>query len=167
MPKSAAHPYVPLTCNLCPKQPKFSDVSHLLTHVSSKSHLSCKFDLSIKAQADPAIGHQLAAYDHWFETYGIARLLADRMASKENKKNGIKTKKPTKAQSNRRNAEVSSFRRESCEKEIAGSRLTLSCSPEMKRTSTQPYLANKAAKFIGHLCLLCNLSCSTMPCSAR
>lgn len=84
---------VPLKCILCPKKPQFSDVSHLLTHVSSKSHLSHQLTSTLKAPTDPDVFQRTQEYEHWYQIYGIAGLLAERMTTKENKKNKVKGKK--------------------------------------------------------------------------
>lgn len=93
MPRASENTHIPLVCNLCPKNPQFSDVSHLLTHVSSKSHLQQKFNLEVHGQTDQQVSHQLQAYNNWFHNYGIARLLGERMSSKENKKKRYKATK--------------------------------------------------------------------------
>lgn len=78
---------IPLRCNLCPKKPNFSDLSHLLTHISSKSHLAHRFKVELKARTDRQAYEDVREYDEWCERYGINALLADRMAAKEQKKN--------------------------------------------------------------------------------
>lgn len=77
---------VPLNCNICPKQPTFSDISHLLTHVSSKGHLSHYHKLQVRSHQEPQAGHDLAIYDQWYSIYGLAQLLSERMLQKEAKK---------------------------------------------------------------------------------
>ncbi|KFY28248.1 hypothetical protein V493_03038 [Pseudogymnoascus sp. VKM F-4281 (FW-2241)] len=81
-PRNAA---VPLLCSLCPKNPQFSDISHLLTHISSKGHLSCRFKLQIRCQAEPEARSQLDAYDAWYANNSLEELLAERLATKEQK----------------------------------------------------------------------------------
>ena len=76
---------VPLLCNICPKQPDFSDISHLLTHVASKGHLSQQFKAQVRARQDVAIREKLDAYDRWFELHQIERLLSERMIAKDTK----------------------------------------------------------------------------------
>lgn len=76
-----------LWCNICPKQPRFSDVSHLLTHVSSKAHLSHYFKLQVRSHQEPQAGDLLDEYDRWYKANNLAKLLSDRMASKEARKN--------------------------------------------------------------------------------
>lgn len=77
---------IPLLCNICPKQRKFSDLSHLLTHVGSKGHLSCYFKLQVRSRQDPAARVHLATYDQWFTKYEVGRLLSERLTLKESKK---------------------------------------------------------------------------------
>ncbi|OAL74742.1 hypothetical protein A7D00_0336 [Trichophyton violaceum] len=76
-------PQSELKCNICPRKPKFSDVSHLLTHVSSKGHLSHYFKLQVRSQQEPQAGELLAAYDRWYKQNKLANLLSDRMLAKE------------------------------------------------------------------------------------
>ncbi|KAL1967085.1 hypothetical protein VTN77DRAFT_3609 [Rasamsonia byssochlamydoides] len=75
-----------LWCNICPKQPHFSDVSHLLTHVSSKAHLAHYFKLQVRSHQEPEARDALDEYDQWYKTNNLAKLLSDRMASKEARK---------------------------------------------------------------------------------
>jgi hypothetical protein len=82
LPKNAS---IPLLCTLCPKGPQFSDISHLLTHISSKGHLSCRFKLQIRCQAEPEARRQLDAFDAWYADNGLEELLAERLATKEQK----------------------------------------------------------------------------------
>ncbi|EAQ92836.1 hypothetical protein CHGG_01071 [Chaetomium globosum CBS 148.51] len=79
---------IPLRCSLCPKKPSFSDLSHLLTHISSKSHLAHRFKAELKARDDRVALDEVRQYDNWCEQYGINALLAERMAAKEQKKTG-------------------------------------------------------------------------------
>lgn len=72
-----------LWCNICPRQPNFSDVSHLLTHVSSKAHLSHYFKLQVRSHQEPLAGQLLHEYNRWYKANNLAKLLSDRMASKE------------------------------------------------------------------------------------
>ncbi|KAL2131660.1 hypothetical protein VTI74DRAFT_4756 [Chaetomium olivicolor] len=74
---------IPLRCVLCPKKPKFSDLSHLLTHVSSKSHLAHRFKAELKALGDPATRAEVQEYDEWCDRYQINSLLVARMNSKQ------------------------------------------------------------------------------------
>jgi hypothetical protein len=84
MPKAQLN--IDLQCLLCIKNPKFSDVSHLLTHISSKSHLAARFKLEIQAQSDGGARSKLDDFNFWYRASNIDALLADRMAAKEHKK---------------------------------------------------------------------------------
>ncbi|EER25943.1 hypothetical protein CPC735_043870 [Coccidioides posadasii C735 delta SOWgp] len=81
MPSSAI-----LKCNICPRKPNFSDVSHLLTHVSSKGHLSHYFKLQVRSHQEPGAGELLAEYDQWYSDHNLAGLLSERMLAKEARK---------------------------------------------------------------------------------
>lgn len=74
-----------LECIICPGQPQFSDVSHLLTHAASKAHLANHFKLKLRTD-DPNSVKLLERYDQWFDNNGFAKLLSARMASKESRK---------------------------------------------------------------------------------
>ncbi|RDL40061.1 uncharacterized protein BP5553_00040 [Venustampulla echinocandica] len=74
---------VPLLCSLCEKNPQFSDVSHLLTHISSKGHLHSRFKLQIRSQTELEAKWQLDNYDLWYRSYGLDALLSERLAAKE------------------------------------------------------------------------------------
>jgi hypothetical protein len=84
-PSKLEAPAIPLHCLLCPKRPTFSDVSHLLTHISSKSHLSNRFKAEIRSQKDREARESLRQFDVWYDRYGIQELLADRMNAKDKK----------------------------------------------------------------------------------
>lgn len=75
---------IPLICHLCPRKPTFSDVSHLLTHVSSKSHLAAEFKLKHSKKAEDQ--NALIQYDQWAQEHGVNDLVANRIAAKEQKK---------------------------------------------------------------------------------
>ena len=77
-----------LKCSICPKQPSFSDVSHLLTHVSSKGHLSHLHKLQVRSHQEFEAGILLANYNQWYEQHGLAQLLSERMVTKQVKKAG-------------------------------------------------------------------------------
>lgn len=74
-----------LNCTICPKKPRFSDVSHLLTHVGSKGHLAHLHRLQVKSHQELDAGHTLAIYNQWFQEHGVAGLLSERMQQKEHK----------------------------------------------------------------------------------
>lgn len=75
-----------LLCNICPRRPTFSDVSHLLTHVSSKAHLSNYFKLQVRSHQEVEAGQLLDNYDLWYKAHNLPKLLSDRMAAKESRK---------------------------------------------------------------------------------
>lgn len=85
-PKMKRESSIPLVCSLCPKNPQFSDISHLLTHISSKSHLAAKFKLQIRAQAEPEAREQLEGFEFWYRTNNLDGLLSERLAVKVQKK---------------------------------------------------------------------------------
>lgn len=74
-----------LNCSICPKQPIFTDVSHLLTHIGSKAHLAVLHKLQIKSHDDFAAAYELNAYYQWYEQNGLAQLLSERLQLKEQK----------------------------------------------------------------------------------
>lgn len=76
---------VPLCCNICPKHPDFSDISHLLTHVGSKGHLSHYFKAQVRSRQEPLVRQRLEDYDRWYAQHQIERLLSQRMMLKETK----------------------------------------------------------------------------------
>lgn len=76
----------PLHCSVCPKRPDFSDVSHLLTHVASKAHLSSVFKLRVQANADPASKRDIDRYEQWYAEYNLDDLMAERLRQKESKR---------------------------------------------------------------------------------
>ncbi|KAI1335614.1 hypothetical protein F5Y15DRAFT_419700 [Xylariaceae sp. FL0016] len=73
---------IPLVCSICPKNATFSDISHLLTHVSSKGHLHNYFQLSISRDTDEESALALAQYDSWFSGNGINALLRVRQTAR-------------------------------------------------------------------------------------
>jgi hypothetical protein len=79
-------PHLPLFCSICPKQPSFSDVSHLLTHIGSKSHLSCYFKTKIRAQNDANWRQIIDDYDSWYNEWGMEELMAERIHLKDRKR---------------------------------------------------------------------------------
>jgi hypothetical protein len=85
-PKPKVEYNIDLQCSLCPKNPKFSDVSHLLTHIASKGHLAHRFKLQIRSQNEPEAKQTLGHFDFWYRTSNIDALLSERLAAKDNKK---------------------------------------------------------------------------------
>ncbi|KAL8871946.1 MAG: hypothetical protein Q9174_002332 [Haloplaca sp. 1 TL-2023] len=82
---------VPLHCNICPKQPDFSDISHLLTHIGSKGHLSHYFKAQVRGRQDASVRNQLDIYDQWYTENQIEKLLSQRMILKDSKRaNGVR-----------------------------------------------------------------------------
>ena len=81
---------IPLTCTACPKKAKFSDVSHLLTHLNSKGHLQAHQQLKIRSRNDTSASTTLLQYDQWYDDNGIEKLLADRLAQRDEKDAGRK-----------------------------------------------------------------------------
>lgn len=77
-----------LKCSICPKKPTFSDTSHLLTHVGSKGHLSNLHKLEVRAHQEIVAGVELASYNQWYQQYGLAQLLSERLLQKESKQAG-------------------------------------------------------------------------------
>lgn len=75
-----------LRCIVCPKVPHFSDLSHLLTHVSSKAHLSHYFNCKLRSLKDSGALRLLAEYDIWYDQNHLAKALSDRLASKQSRK---------------------------------------------------------------------------------
>lgn len=76
---------IPLLCNICPKNPEFSDISHLLTHVASKGHLAQELKAKVRSRHDASIREKLDAYDRWYEKHQIEKLLSQRLLLKESK----------------------------------------------------------------------------------
>lgn len=89
-----------LHCIICPGLPSFSDVSHLLTHVASKAHLSHFFKLQVRSHQEPAAVELLNMYNDWYSTNDLAQLLSDRMTSKDERKKKRKSHASEKVDSN-------------------------------------------------------------------
>ncbi|CAK4029423.1 Hypothetical predicted protein [Lecanosticta acicola] len=83
---STNDPNIPLHCNVCPKKPDFSDVSHLLTHVASKGHLSHYFRIKVRASTDSAAQKIVDDYDEWYLEWNLDELMRERMNQKERKR---------------------------------------------------------------------------------
>lgn len=76
-------------CVICETKPVFSDVSHLLTHLLSKGHLSQKNKLELRKNRDDAAAATalLTAYEDWYSANNLGSLLAERQAAKDDHKN--------------------------------------------------------------------------------
>jgi hypothetical protein len=74
---------IPLYCSVCPDHPRFSDVSHLLTHIASKGHLHHETQTKLKAHQDLAASIALQEYEQWYKDYSIEALLVERMKAKQ------------------------------------------------------------------------------------
>lgn len=74
---------IPLHCNICPKKPSFSDVSHLLTHIASKGHLSNYYKVKVRSSSEEGSRRLIDAYDRWYADYGVEELMSDRMNQKD------------------------------------------------------------------------------------
>lgn len=81
---TAADP--PLHCTVCPKKPDFSDVSHLLTHISSKGHLSSVYKLRVQSTGDATAKRAIDRYDDWYADHSLDDLMAERLRQKESKR---------------------------------------------------------------------------------
>ncbi|PNS17814.1 hypothetical protein CAC42_3209 [Sphaceloma murrayae] len=77
---------VPLRCNICPKKPDFSDISHLLTHIASKAHLSTYYKTKVRSAQEHASRVLIDEYDSWYARYRIEDLMSERMSMKEHKR---------------------------------------------------------------------------------
>jgi hypothetical protein len=73
---------IPLTCCICPKNSTFSDISHLLTHVSSKGHLAKKFNCELAANESEVARKTLQDFQIWYDKYNIRQLLQNRNQSR-------------------------------------------------------------------------------------
>lgn len=76
---------IPLLCSVCPDSPRFSDVSHLLTHIASKGHLHHETQTKLKAHEDFSAAVALQQYEQWYREYGIETLLVERLRAKQMK----------------------------------------------------------------------------------
>ncbi|KAF2810528.1 uncharacterized protein BDZ99DRAFT_387166 [Mytilinidion resinicola] len=77
---------IPLHCNICPKKPNFSDVSHLLTHIASKGHLSHYYKVKVRSSSEDASRRLIEAYDRWYSEWNVEHLMSDRMSQKDKKR---------------------------------------------------------------------------------
>ncbi|KAI0176029.1 hypothetical protein GGR52DRAFT_589824 [Hypoxylon sp. FL1284] len=65
---------VPLICYVCRGTSKFSDVSHLLTHICSKGHLSQLYQMEISALTNEDAATTVEKFKIWKDTYMIDEL---------------------------------------------------------------------------------------------
>lgn len=77
---------IPLHCSICPKKPNFSDVSHLLTHIASKGHLSHYYKIKVRSGHDNRAREQVESYDRWYIDWRVESLMSERMNYKDKKK---------------------------------------------------------------------------------
>lgn len=77
---------IPLSCNVCPRRPDFSDISHLLTHIQSKGHLAAYYKLQVQAGTDAEAQDTVDTYEQWYADYGLEDLMRERMSQKDKKK---------------------------------------------------------------------------------
>jgi len=77
---------IPLHCNICPKKPDFSDVSHLLTHIASKGHLSHYYKLKVRSGTEPDSRELVEEYDQWYAEWNVEDLMSERMNLKDKKR---------------------------------------------------------------------------------
>ena len=75
--------HIPLICSVCPDSPRFSDVSHLLTHIASKGHLHHVTQTKLKSHQDIVSAVALQQYEQWYRDNGIEVLLVERMKAKQ------------------------------------------------------------------------------------
>ncbi|EFQ35277.1 uncharacterized protein GLRG_10421 [Colletotrichum graminicola M1.001] len=87
--KSPSSSSIPLLCVICPTNPHFSDVSHLLTHLNSKGHLQTFNDVRIRAIADLSAAHAISTYERWYNEHGLEAMLAERLKVKDERSKGI------------------------------------------------------------------------------
>ncbi|KAK2038369.1 hypothetical protein LZ31DRAFT_478966 [Colletotrichum somersetense] len=90
---SPASPSIPLLCVICPTNPHFSDVSHLLTHLNSKGHLQTFNDVRIRAITDLSAAHAISTYERWYNEHGLEAMLAERLKVKDERSKGTATGK--------------------------------------------------------------------------
>jgi len=74
---------IPLHCSICPKLPTFSDISHLLTHVASKGHLSHYYKTKIRSAGEQQARTLIDTYDTWYDDNNIEELMAERLSMKQ------------------------------------------------------------------------------------
>ncbi|KAF9879731.1 hypothetical protein CkaCkLH20_02542 [Colletotrichum karsti] len=94
-PKNPDGNPIPLLCCVCPSTPRFSDVSHLLTHLSSKGHLHILNTTRLTSLADFSALQTITDFDKWYDANGLHQLLAERLkAAKDGKERGKRAGQP-------------------------------------------------------------------------
>jgi len=77
---------IPLHCNICPRKPNFSDVSHLLTHIASKGHLSNYYKVKVRSGSEDASRRLIESYDRWYAEWNVEELMSERMNQKDKRR---------------------------------------------------------------------------------
>lgn len=85
-PAAMASANIPLHCSICPKRPNFSDVSHLLTHIASKGHLSNYYKIKVRSGNDDAARRLVESYDRWYAEWNVENLMSERMTQKDKRR---------------------------------------------------------------------------------
>lgn len=80
---ASSNKQIPLLCTVCPETPRFSDVSHLLTHIASKGHLHHETQTRLKSHQDLGASVVMDRYEIWYKGNGIEALLVERMKAKQ------------------------------------------------------------------------------------
>ncbi|KAI0442270.1 hypothetical protein F4803DRAFT_562456 [Xylaria telfairii] len=78
---------IPLVCFICPKNSHFSDLSHLLTHISSKGHLHNMFQLNLSRDVDEDAELAITEFETWYKRNNISALLRARKTAREQRDN--------------------------------------------------------------------------------
>jgi hypothetical protein len=91
------NPNIPLSCIICPGAPGFSDLSHFLTHVSSKSHLWHVHQVDIASYSDAEAARLLRRWEEYYEKHNVRRLEHDRQGAKGKKKLGQRAMTPARS----------------------------------------------------------------------
>lgn len=92
MPSASKSSTIPLVCILCPGSKRFSDLSHLLTHLNSKGHLQSKHKLELRVAIDQSAQDTLDSFAAWYSENNFAELLSERLNPKP-KKTGVRSTK--------------------------------------------------------------------------
>ncbi|KAH6691564.1 hypothetical protein F5X68DRAFT_252599, partial [Plectosphaerella plurivora] len=80
-----ALPAVALVCHICEGTPTFSDLSHLLTHCSSRAHTKRHFDMKARGLTDESAANKLRTYKTWYEANQIGPMINRRLVEKDAK----------------------------------------------------------------------------------